>query len=143
MKLNWLILVLVVILLPLNINAQVIDAKKEVIAFYTAMAQKDALFEQAIHLDAEEDEVDFWNDQKKFEQDLKQKNYTAYKAYLQGKNKAYSLHEQQCNTSCKHGEHYDRQASFYYTYGSFDYVSTLAKVHRATMAVGTGSISNN
>jgi hypothetical protein len=141
MKMIWQVVVLVMILLPLNINSQVIDAKKEVIAFYTAMAQKDALFEQAIHLDAEEDEVDFWNDQKKFEQDLKQKNYTAYKAYLQGKNEAYNLHEQDCDTSCKHGEYYKLQASFYYTYGSPDYVSALAKAHRGTMSVRTGSIS--
>ncbi|NNE02269.1 MAG: hypothetical protein HKN52_03805 [Eudoraea sp.] len=141
MKLFWQVFGLVLILLPLTINSQEIDTKKEVIAFYTAMAKKDALFEQAIQLDAEDDEVDFWNDQKKFEQDLKHKDYTAYKAYLQGKNEAYNLHEQHCDTSCKHGEYYNLQASFYYTYGSLDYVSALAKAHKGNMPLGTGSIS--
>jgi len=143
MKLNWQVLFIVLILLPLTINSQVIDSKKEEIAFYAAMAQKDALFEQSIPLDVEEDEMDFWRDQKKFEQDLKQNNYTAYKAYLQGKNEAYYFHEQHCDSSCNHGEYYYLQASFYYTYGSKDYVSTLANVHRRNMAIGTGSITKN
>lgn len=143
MKLIGQIAVLLMILLPLNINSQLIDTKKEVIAFYTAMAQKDALFEQSIRLDSQEDEADFWNDQKNFEQSLKQHNYTAYKAYLQSKKEAYSHHEQHCEAISNHGEYYYLQASFYYVYGTLEYTSTLAKTQRRNIRTETESISKH
>ncbi len=141
MKLIWQAVVLIMILLPLNINSQLVDTKKEVIAFYTAMAEKDALFEQSIRLDSAEDEADFWKDQKEFEQDLKQHNYTAYKSYLKGKKEAYHFHEQHCKTKENHGEYYYLQASFYYIHGSLEYTSTLANAPRRNATIKAGNIT--
>ena len=76
-------------------------------------AMEDALYEQNINLHFEEDELDFWKDQRNYERALKKKSYTAYQVYVNTKLEAYVNHKLVCETPQKHSEHYLLQASFY------------------------------
>lgn len=93
--------------------------------FYMEQATRDAEYEHQLHFKNQSDEIDFWTDQRRFEQALSQKDMGNYKAYRKGKKLAYLKHTVVCKTTCGHGDYYLRQASLYLQYDSGDVHSYL------------------
>ncbi len=89
---------------------------------YVHMARYDAKIEQDLQFVSEDDEADFWQDQKNFEIALKQRDYSAYKVYLMTKQEAYAEHASLCKANCKHGIYFHAQASSYKRNAVFGYV---------------------
>jgi hypothetical protein len=87
---------------------------------YAALAIRDAEYEHNLVFSNSVDEVDYWNDQRVFEQKLLERNPSFYMRYLQGKKNSYSKHRESCDSGCAHGDYYYRQASFYLQYDSGD-----------------------
>lgn len=85
---------------------------------YLERAMRDADHEHNMRFSRHADEVDFWNDQRDFEQKLFQSHSGNYKAYLYGKHLAYLSHREDCSSECGHGDYYRRQASFYSQFNS-------------------------
>ena len=85
--------------------------------FYIERATQDAEYEHELQFKNQSDEIDFWTDQRRFEQALSQKSLRDYKAYRQGKKLAYLKHTEVCKITCGHGDFYLRQA---YLYLQFD-----------------------
>ncbi len=106
----------------------------EDVSFFILQAWEDAVLEQQLKISEEEDQHDFWEDQKNFEMALKKNNYKDYKLYLYAKCEAYAAHEAQCSDRCKHGSHFVRQAAFYARYRgkvqalSSEVPATVAKI---------------
>jgi len=96
--------------------ATIVSAQENELFFYEEQAQKDAHLEQTSTFSSLEDEKDFWNDQVRYEDDLKNQNSKAYKVYMNQKIKSYSEHAEACNNHCTHSDYYYQQASFYFTY---------------------------
>jgi hypothetical protein len=86
---------------------------------------RDAAIEHRLRFAQPADEVDYWNDQRAFEQRLYEQYPDHYRLYLAGKKLAYQRHQQACNTSCSHGDYYYRQASFYMQYDPGDQEAIL------------------
>ncbi len=86
------------------------------VSFFEQQAWEDATVEQQLRISEEEDQDDFWEDQKNFEMALKKNNYKDYQVYLYAKCEAYAAHEAQCSDRCAHGSHFVRQAAFYALY---------------------------
>jgi hypothetical protein len=82
-------------------------------SFYMEQATRDAEYEHGLQFKNQSDEIDFWTDQRRFEHALSQKNLQNYKAYRQGKKRAYLKHTEICKVTCGHGDFYLRQASLY------------------------------
>lgn len=89
-------------------------------AFYTNLAQRDALNEQQLELVSADDHKDFWKDQNDFESLLAKQNPEAYQIYLNAKGSAYRLHQKICSAECVHTEHYLNKAAFYAVNGEDD-----------------------
>ena len=87
---------------------------------YATLASRDAEYEHGLVFLTSADEVDYWNDQRVFEQKLLERSPAFYMNYLQGKKQAYLKHRETCDTKCSHGDYYYRQASFYMQYDSGD-----------------------
>ena len=85
-------------------------------SYYEKRGEEDAKYEQSLEMTNEEDEEDFWQDQKQYEKDLKKRDKKAYEAYMQGKKDAYAEHAQHCANHCQHSEHYYTHTHFYYSY---------------------------
>ena len=85
----------------------------------------DADIEHRLSFSQPADEVDYWNDQRAFEQQLFEQYPDHYRTYLAGKKLAYQRHQKSCNTSCSHGDYYYRQASFYLQYEHGDQQAIL------------------
>lgn len=83
-------------------------------------ALADAAYEQELRFSSLADEVDFWNDQRAFEQALFQRHPEFYEVYLYGKHIAYQEHLEDCSVQCGHGDYFQRQASFYSQYTARD-----------------------
>lgn len=88
--------------------------------FYMEQAGRDATYEHQLRFVSQADEIDFWDDQRRFEQELSQANLNHYQAYRKGKKMAYLDHTQVCKVSCGHGDYYLRQASLYLQYEDGD-----------------------
>ena len=88
--------------------------------FYFERAGEDAAYEHQLHFVNPSDEADFWNDQRRFEQDLSRKNLGHYQAYRKGKKMAYLEHTEVCRSADGHGDYYLRQASMYMQYDAGD-----------------------
>jgi hypothetical protein len=88
--------------------------------FYIAQAGRDASYEHQLHFAHQSDEIDFWNDQRRFEQELSQSDLQHYLAYRSGKKMAYLKHTEVCQTECGHGDYYLRQASLYLQFDAGD-----------------------
>ena len=86
--------------------------------FYRVMALNDAQMEEDLVFSNEEDEADYWKDQFRFEKELKEKEYSAYRNYIHHKRLAYLEHQSECEISEKHGKGYLAQAKFYTSQGS-------------------------
>jgi hypothetical protein len=93
--------------------------------FYMEQAARDAEYEHQVQFKNQSDEIDFWTDQRRFEQALSQKDIRSFKAYRKGKKLAYQKHTEGCNAACGHGDYYARQASMYLQYDSGDAHSYL------------------
>lgn len=93
--------------------AQGTEEKQKALTFFMEKALEDATYEQNIKLSSLEDEIDFWKDQRNYEQALKKKSYTGYQVYVNTKLEAYENHSLVCETPQKHGGHYFLQANFY------------------------------
>jgi len=66
-------LLFVFILFPGLVSLAQGDAVLNDLLFYERLAQRDAAYEQSVQFSNEQDERDYWNDQKNFEQLLQQK----------------------------------------------------------------------
>ena len=87
---------------------------------YFERALEDASYEQELRFSSQADELDFWNDQRAFEQALFKRHPEFYQAYLYGKHLAYQEHREDCSAQCGHGDYFQRQASFYSQYNTRD-----------------------
>ncbi len=87
---------------------------------FSERATRDADIEHRLHFSQPADEVDYWNDQRAFEQRLYEQQPDSYRMYLAGKKLAYQRHQESCNHLCSHGDYYYRQASFYMQYDAGD-----------------------
>ncbi len=98
--------------LPLGLWAQE-ERIMDVETFYALLAQKDAQYELSYSFTNDDDERDFWKDQKSFENELALKNKTAYQFYLKHKAKFYQNHTMDCASNCLHSELFINPASLY------------------------------
>ena len=103
-------------LIPFIVGAQQKSAEEEKLSYYEQRALEDAKYEQNLTLDNVDDEVDFWEDQRNYEQELKKRDKKAYKAYMKSKRDAYMAHREHCDHSCHHSDHYYHHTHFYYSY---------------------------
>jgi len=110
------------IFLSQGIYAQEKGLMSSDMSLYEHMARYDTKLEQDIQFSSEEDEADFWQDQKSFENALKYQDYSAYKVYLKTKQEAYAEHESLCKANAIHGIYFQAQASYYRTNAVFGYV---------------------
>lgn len=92
-------------------------AQKEAHSFFTKMGNSDGLYEQGVRFSAEQDELDYWNDQRAFEKALLRQKPEAYRDYLLAKQAVYAAHRTLCDLTCKHGDYYWLQAAFYIQFG--------------------------
>ncbi|MDM9630180.1 hypothetical protein [Robiginitalea aurantiaca] len=88
--------------------------------FYMEQASRDAEYEHQLRFSHQTDEIDFWNDQRRFEQELSQTNLRQYQAYRKAKKIAYLKHTEVCKGACGHGDYYLRQASLYLQFDADD-----------------------
>ncbi|MCK0160931.1 hypothetical protein [Allomuricauda sp. F6463D] len=91
-------------------------AQENQYSFYKAQAQSDAKYEQSFVVVSAEDEKDYWEDQERYERDLKNQNSEAYNVYMNEKRSAYTKHAQLCKDLCTHSDYFYQQASFYFMY---------------------------
>lgn len=118
--------------IPLGMSAQQ-NAVDHDADFYLQLAIRDSHYEQSLHDD--EDEADYWKDQKEFEQLLLAKNPTAFQTYINGKHIAYGQHHKKCVSKCTHSDLYLRQASFYAVKGTFSLNSNTAVSSKNTLLI--------
>jgi|GEM_PF-779335 hypothetical protein len=97
------------------------EKEQDKISYYEQRAKEDAVYEQSLASNNDEDEKDFWKDQKRYEKDLRKRDKEAYKAYMKGKQDAYAEHAQHCDDHCHHSREYYGHAHFYYTYYDYNY----------------------
>lgn len=110
--LNYLFLMAFLLLNGLYAIAQETNDEKK-LSYYEQRAREDAKFEQTLEM-AEDEEEDFWQEQKVYEKDLKKRDKQAYKAYMKGKRDAYAEHAKICNEHCHHSHDYHSHVTFYY-----------------------------
>ncbi len=129
MKRSITLLLILITCLPWGLRPQEEKGGESDTSFYRTMAIDDALMEQSLKFALEEDEMDYWKDQRNFEKTLKQENYTAYKTYIFFKRRSYLEHKQGCDIATNHGKGYNKQASFYAIHGqrSFSDQDIVAK----------------
>ncbi len=108
-----LVLILALGLVP-TLHAQQQESEKDRLSYYEERAREDAKYEQSLSAKEEADEADFWKDQEEYEEELKRRDKSAYKAYMKGKRDAYKEHYSDCDHHCHHGAHYYSHATFYY-----------------------------
>lgn len=81
--------------------------------FYYSLGIKDAKYELSLESVNIEDEKDFWQDQKAFEDRLKKENPEGHFFYLNGKSQIYRQHQIHCGGRCNHSEEFIRYKAFY------------------------------
>jgi hypothetical protein len=103
---------------PLIGTAQEGRPSESRLAVFEQRAMEDALYEQYMQWQTEEDELDYWTDQLNYERKL-QKDYShGYRVYISSKRDAYMKHQPECDAQCLHGDYYQLQAAFYSQFGS-------------------------
>ncbi len=110
-------------------------AQKDEGGFFSRMGHADGVYEQTVHFSAEPDELDYWNDQRAFEQALLSQKPEAFRHYLDAKHEVYAAHRPLCGSTCKHGDYYWLQASYYIQFGpdaAAEYTSAGGIVPTAT-----------
>lgn len=113
-------------------------SNEDQLSYYEKRAMEDAEYEQSLTMANEEDEADFWNDQKQYEKDLKKRDRKAYKAYMKGKQDAYAEHARYCDNHCHHSGQYHYHASFYYSHYRYDHPPRRSV--RTGVRIGTPSV---
>jgi hypothetical protein len=103
--------------------------------YYQKRALEDAQYEQQFMAETKTEGETFWKDQKQYENDLKQSDKKAYRAYMKGKKDAYQSHYAHCNNHCNHSDYYYHHASFYYYRYDGNYYERSPR--RNTMSIGT------
>lgn len=88
-------------------------ATDQELQFYERLAQRDAAYEQELHFANEQDERDYWNDQKNFEDMLLLKHPKAYQVYISSKGSSYIEHIQICQHAIGHGDFYKREVALF------------------------------
>ena len=88
--------------------------------FFAQQAREDAVFEQLQVFEFEQDEWDFWQDQRAYERQLSLANTLAFGEYMIAKRDAYRVHQTLCDQNCGHGDYYYLQASYYLQFGDED-----------------------
>lgn len=106
-------------------------AQKDELSFFSKMGNSDGLYEQAVRFSAEQDELDYWSDQRAFEVALFGQKPAAYRHYVQAKHAVYAAHRPLCDATCKHGDYYWLQASYYTQFGP----GTLEEFTNAVIAL--------
>ena len=76
-------------------------------------AQADATYEQRVQWQTPEDELDYWTDQRNFEEVLEKRFFQGYQTYIRTKQAVYRDHRAFCAAACGHGDYYELQAAFY------------------------------
>lgn len=110
-------LVLVSCMAPSIIFAQQPGVQDHRLEFYANRAWQDADYEQQRIWLTEEDEVDYWTDQRNFENILHQAYPERFQVYLDNKRAAYREHQSHCGDNCQHGDYYQLQAAYYFQNG--------------------------
>ncbi|TDQ32536.1 hypothetical protein [Zeaxanthinibacter enoshimensis] len=106
----------VLLVAPAKVDAQAIRSEAPTEDFYRERAAADAELEHQLRWKYEEDEKDFWMDQRNFENDLKAEDPLNYHVYMTGKRLAYDYQETQCTAACNHGKIYKAQSDLYLQY---------------------------
>ena len=114
----WISLLILFFILPASLLAQQSHSMESRLAFLEQKAVEDAAYEQAVSWQNEEDEVDFWTDQRNFERQLELDDRQGYQVYLNSKRTAYENHLARCDKGCDHGDYYQLQSAFYIQYGN-------------------------
>lgn len=94
-----------------------LQGQEETNAFYARMGHADGLYEQEVRFATDQDELDYWKDQRAYEYALLQGEPEGYQSYLKAKHEVYAAHHALCSSSCKHGDYYWLQASYYIQFG--------------------------
>ena len=81
--------------------------------FYFQQGQKDATLEQSLFFTNEQDELDYWVDQRIYEQALQKKSPREFTAYMLAKQLVYLRYAHTCSQTCEHGDYFHLQASYY------------------------------
>lgn len=90
--------------------------------FYERLAERDAMYEQGLQNLSNQDELDYWADQRNYERHLGTSNFAAYLVYMKGKKQAYQAHFKSCNTDCVHSQVYLEKARAYLSLSESDYL---------------------
>jgi anthranilate/para-aminobenzoate synthase component I len=112
-----LVLVLLVCMTPSFLLAQQPGVQDHRLALYANRAWQDAAYEQQINWITEDDEMDYWTDQRNFENILHKAYPEGFQVYINNKRAAYREHQLQCGDNCDHGDYYQLQASYYFQNG--------------------------
>ncbi|MEM7484255.1 MAG: hypothetical protein AAF348_03515 [Bacteroidota bacterium] len=91
--------------------------------FYEKLAQRDADYEQSLLLLSNQDESDYWADQRVYERNLGKMNFTSYLVYMKGKKDAYKEHLKSCTHDKPHSELYFQKAKEYLSLSDTDFFS--------------------
>ncbi|WP_133248399.1 hypothetical protein [Flagellimonas aquimarina] len=93
--------------------------------FYEKLAKRDASYEQSMQLLGNQDESDYWIDQRNYERHLGKANFTSYLVYMKGKKDAYHEHVQTCDHKYRHSELYLEKAKEYLSLSNSDELLSL------------------
>ena len=104
---------LVLVVIPMfGLAQQAHDVESEM-AFFETRALQDAAYEHSLTWQSEEDEIDFWTDQRNFETQLRESYLQGYQIYLLNKRVSYLDHQTDCKPEHSHGDYYLLQSAFY------------------------------
>lgn len=90
------------------------------LSFYFRQGQNDATLEQSLVFSSEQDELDYWKDQRAYEQALQERNKREFTAYILAKQLVYSAHDHSSTKACEHGDYFHLRASYYAQFVSED-----------------------
>jgi hypothetical protein len=110
------LLVLPFFCIPVLLIAQELQTKAHQLVFIQKLAMEDAHYEHSLVFSRRDDEMDFWGDQKNYEQELKISDPQKYFAYIAAKKEAYEQQALYCDQQCKHGSYYQLRALYYRLY---------------------------
>lgn len=104
------------------IMAQEEETMVHSLRFYEKLAQRDADYESSFQMMREQDEQDYWIDQRNYERHLGKANFAAYLVYMRGKKEAYYQHLQHCGSTCVHSPEYYKRAQEYLSASDSEYL---------------------
>ncbi len=105
----------------LGVSAQGDLRMQQGLRFYEKLAQRDADYEQSLQLLSNQDEVDYWMDQRNYERHLGKANFTSYLVYMKGKKDAYNEHLQTCDHKTPHSDLYLEKAKEYLSLSDLEF----------------------